>query len=88
MKRQYKELDWEQLQIFIMAHKDQIYCVYAGVGQDWDNTSDEVYHAEFGWLDNNGAYASSSWGDPVAYIHYHNGDIDTFDKYIIVEEEV
>ena len=68
-------LDVMKLVNYILEHKDKIYCVYAGIEEDWENTSDEIYFHEMGFLSGNLACTSSRFYHPIAYIHYFD-DVD------------
>lgn len=83
------KLDWDLLIRFVDRFKPAIYCVYAGLMEDWSHTSDEVYHTDFGWLDDHMACTESTWAHPIAYIHYKEGykDILSEFRYCITEEK-
>lgn len=68
-----RNLDWKGLVDFVEQHKDVINSVFAGLVEDWDWTGDEVYHEDFGWIEDNYAYTESIWATPIAYIHYKDG---------------
>lgn len=73
-----KILNIANLKRYIERYQNIIYCVYAGIEEDWENTSDEVYHKDFGWLHDHSACVQSLTGTPVAYIHYkHNINDET-----------
>lgn len=72
------KLNLDRLTDYVDRQKDEIYCVYAGIQGNWEDTSDEIYFHEFGWLDNHDACMESESGIPVAFIHYKNCDIEVF----------
>ena len=65
-------LDLSFLAMYVKRHRKQIYCIYAGIEENWEDTSDEIYFYGMGWISNNNAHiiCSSDEGYPIAYIHY------------------
>lgn len=84
-----QKLDWDGLKKFVEENKDKISSIYAGLVEDWEDTGDEVYCDEFGWIDNTMAYTESIWATPIAYIHYKPGydGIDEFTDTIFEENK-
>ena len=85
-----KTLNLDSLKRYIERYRNLIYCVYAGIEEDWEDTSDEVYHKDFGWIYDHSACIQSLTGTPIAYIHYkYNVDDETllhlFDDYFYEE---
>lgn len=61
-------LDIEALSEYVKLHKSDIYCIYAGL-EIWDDTSDEIYFHEQGWLEHDARFCSNLY-TPLAFIHY------------------
>lgn len=69
-------LDMDRLRRYVEKHKDKVYSVYAGISDSWDDTSDEVYFHEVGWIDDaDPCICCSVLQRPIAYIHYKE-DVD------------
>lgn len=64
------KLDIQKLKKFVKNHEKEIYCIYAGIKEEWEFTSDEIYLDGFGWFYD--ACITSDNQTPIAYIHYHD----------------
>ena len=64
-------LDIDRLKRYVEKHKEDIYCIYAGISNNWEDTSDEIYFYKIGWIEESDAVLCCSVSDrPIAYIHY------------------
>lgn len=77
------DLNWNLLVNFVNKHKQSIEAIFVGIDNNWENTSDEVYCREFGWLDDNKACSriNPREGFPVAYIHYNDDKSNKIDEF-------
>ena len=62
-------LDIEALSEYVKLHEPDVYCIYAGLEEKWDDTFDEIYFHEQGWLEHDATICSNLY-TPLAFIHY------------------
>lgn len=77
----FRQVDWNKVKKFIEENKENLVSVSAGLAEDWEWTSGEVWNSEDGYIpkENTYVYASSRWATPSIEVEYKNGEIDMFE---------
>lgn len=94
----FRQIDWDQLKSFIEENKDKISQVSAGLLQDWDCTSGQVWDSEKGYIPRSKTYVygASRWATPGFDVIWKGGIAEAFecwklgdvaDAYFNLDEE-
>jgi len=80
----FKQVDWIRAKEIIEVHKKDIVSVSAGLAEDWDYTSGEVWNSVEGYIkqEDTYVYACSKWATPALEIEYKDGTEKTIECWI------
>jgi hypothetical protein len=82
-----RQIDWDKLKEFIETNKNELSSVEAGLAEDWEYTSGEVWNSKDGYIKkaDTYVYGASKWATPSVHVTFKDGEIKTLECWKLGE---